>query len=198
MLIVIIDTYSCVWCAVVKTSCNIAMMWVVSHYCCLWRKQRIISITVLCEGTLKQCNQIDVKQASELQHRIFALKSHQNVKMKILTTHCAAECNCYWKLLNIEVSIESVTCIMSPCRQKTLDTKTMCRSGSCVGVRGQFCGPCLKNRYGESAEKALKDPVIFIMVWLLRWIDGNIIIMYETATRGLTYAVCYTGCLNKE
>ncbi|KAJ9600042.1 hypothetical protein L9F63_009659 [Diploptera punctata] len=44
------------------------------------------------------------------------------------------------------------------CRQKTLDTKTMCRSGSCIGVRGQFCGPCLKNRYGESAEKALKDP----------------------------------------
>lgn len=33
------------------------------------------------------------------------------------------------------------------CRQKTLDTKTVCRSGRCIGVRGQFCGPCLKNRY---------------------------------------------------
>jgi hypothetical protein len=60
---------------------------------------------------------------------------------------------------------------MSASRQKTLDTKTMCRSGNCVGVRGQFCGPCLKNRYGESAEEALKDPVIFIMFWLLQYVD---------------------------
>ncbi|XP_014469492.1 PREDICTED: cell division cycle-associated protein 7-like [Dinoponera quadriceps] len=44
------------------------------------------------------------------------------------------------------------------CRQKTLDTKTVCRSGECVGVRGQFCGPCLRGRYGESAVEALKDP----------------------------------------
>ncbi|XP_069705625.1 cell division cycle-associated protein 7-like isoform X2 [Periplaneta americana] len=54
-------------------------------------------------------------------------------------------------------SSERGTCCHQ-CRQKTLDTKTMCRSGNCIGVRGQFCGPCLKNRYGESAEKALKDP----------------------------------------
>ncbi|KAJ8686778.1 hypothetical protein QAD02_022572 [Eretmocerus hayati] len=44
------------------------------------------------------------------------------------------------------------------CRQKTKDTKTVCRSGECVGVRGQFCGPCLLMRYGESAVEALKDP----------------------------------------
>ncbi|XP_006608213.1 cell division cycle-associated protein 7-like isoform X1 [Apis laboriosa] len=44
------------------------------------------------------------------------------------------------------------------CRQKTLDTKTVCRSGECVGLRGQFCGPCLKGRYGENAIDALKDP----------------------------------------
>ncbi|XP_033308022.1 cell division cycle-associated protein 7-like isoform X1 [Bombus bifarius] len=44
------------------------------------------------------------------------------------------------------------------CRQKTLDTKTVCRSGECIGLRGQFCGPCLKGRYGESAFDALKDP----------------------------------------
>ncbi|XP_024221226.1 cell division cycle-associated protein 7 isoform X1 [Bombus impatiens] len=44
------------------------------------------------------------------------------------------------------------------CRQKTLDTKTVCRSGECIGLRGQFCGPCLKGRYGESAVDALKDP----------------------------------------
>ncbi|OAD52026.1 Cell division cycle-associated 7-like protein [Eufriesea mexicana] len=44
------------------------------------------------------------------------------------------------------------------CRQKTLDTKTVCRSGECIGVRGQFCGPCLKGRYGEDAIDALKDP----------------------------------------
>lgn len=45
------------------------------------------------------------------------------------------------------------------CRQKTLDTKTVCRSGECIGIRGQFCGPCLQGRYGESAIEALKDPV---------------------------------------
>ncbi|KAJ3608742.1 hypothetical protein NHX12_023272 [Muraenolepis orangiensis] len=44
------------------------------------------------------------------------------------------------------------------CRQKTLDTKTVCRSGSCVGVKGQFCAPCLKNRYGEDLRQVLLDP----------------------------------------
>lgn len=48
------------------------------------------------------------------------------------------------------------------CRQKTLDTKTVCRSGECIGVRGQFCGPCLRGRYGEDAVEALKDPVNII------------------------------------
>ncbi|XP_029645335.1 cell division cycle-associated protein 7 [Octopus sinensis] len=43
------------------------------------------------------------------------------------------------------------------CRQKTSDMKTICRSSNCVGVRGQFCGPCLRNRYGEAAIEALKD-----------------------------------------
>ncbi|XP_061597878.1 cell division cycle-associated 7-like protein [Cololabis saira] len=45
------------------------------------------------------------------------------------------------------------------CRQKTLDTKTVCRSGVCVGVKGQFCGPCLKNRYGEDVRTVLLDPM---------------------------------------
>ncbi|KAJ7415553.1 Cell division cycle-associated protein 7 [Willisornis vidua] len=44
------------------------------------------------------------------------------------------------------------------CRQKTIDTKTSCRNPDCVGVRGQFCGPCLRNRYGESVRTALLDP----------------------------------------
>lgn len=44
------------------------------------------------------------------------------------------------------------------CRQKTLDTKSCCRSKECIGVRGQFCGPCLQNRYGESVRDALLDP----------------------------------------
>ncbi|XP_048777396.1 cell division cycle-associated protein 7-like [Ostrea edulis] len=43
------------------------------------------------------------------------------------------------------------------CRQKTADMKTICRSGFCFGVRGQFCGPCLRNRYGEDAKEALKN-----------------------------------------
>lgn len=44
------------------------------------------------------------------------------------------------------------------CRQKTVDTKTICRSGFCVGVRGQFCGTCVINRYGEDPKKVLLDP----------------------------------------
>lgn len=44
------------------------------------------------------------------------------------------------------------------CRQKTLDTKTVCRSGFCSGGKGQFCGPCLKNRYGEDVRTVLLDP----------------------------------------
>lgn len=44
------------------------------------------------------------------------------------------------------------------CRQKTLDSKTYCRNADCIGVRGQFCGPCLLNRYGEEAAVVLKDP----------------------------------------
>ncbi|XP_027020191.1 cell division cycle-associated protein 7a [Tachysurus fulvidraco] len=43
------------------------------------------------------------------------------------------------------------------CRQKTVDTKTNCRNPDCVGVRGQFCGPCLRNRYGEEVHDALLD-----------------------------------------
>ncbi|KTG04210.1 hypothetical protein cypCar_00026481 [Cyprinus carpio] len=45
------------------------------------------------------------------------------------------------------------------CRQKTLDTKTECRGLYCCGVKGQFCGPCLRNRYGEDVRAALLDPV---------------------------------------
>ncbi|XP_052004134.1 cell division cycle-associated protein 7-like [Xyrauchen texanus] len=44
------------------------------------------------------------------------------------------------------------------CRQKTVDTKTNCRNPECVGVRGQFCGPCLRNRYGEEVHDALLNP----------------------------------------
>ncbi len=44
------------------------------------------------------------------------------------------------------------------CRQKTLDTKTICRSGHCVGIRGKFCGLCLPNRYGQDVREVLKDP----------------------------------------
>ncbi|XP_055077646.1 cell division cycle-associated protein 7-like [Periophthalmus magnuspinnatus] len=41
------------------------------------------------------------------------------------------------------------------CRQKTIDTKTCCRNEGCRGIQGQFCGPCLRNRYGEDVKKAL-------------------------------------------
>ncbi|KAG9260459.1 cell division cycle-associated protein 7-like isoform X1 [Astyanax mexicanus] len=44
------------------------------------------------------------------------------------------------------------------CRQKTVDTKTCCRNEDCRGIQGQFCGPCLRNRYGEDVKVALLDP----------------------------------------
>ncbi|XP_052792969.1 cell division cycle-associated 7-like protein isoform X2 [Mya arenaria] len=53
-------------------------------------------------------------------------------------------------------SIYGTTC--HQCRQKTDDMKTICRSEKCFGVRGQFCGPCLRNRYGEDVREVLKDP----------------------------------------
>ncbi|RVE73424.1 hypothetical protein OJAV_G00046060 [Oryzias javanicus] len=53
-------------------------------------------------------------------------------------------------------SVTGSTC--HQCRQKTVDTKTCCRSVDCHGIQGQFCGPCLRNRYGEDVRKALLDP----------------------------------------
>ncbi|XP_022603962.1 cell division cycle-associated protein 7-like [Seriola dumerili] len=53
-------------------------------------------------------------------------------------------------------SVTGSTC--HQCRQKTVDTKTCCRSEECRGIQGQFCGPCLRNRYGEDVRKALLDP----------------------------------------
>ncbi|XP_069792332.1 cell division cycle-associated protein 7-like [Narcine bancroftii] len=53
-------------------------------------------------------------------------------------------------------STSGTTC--HQCRQKTIDTKTNCRNLECIGVRGQFCGPCLRNRYGELVRNALLDP----------------------------------------
>lgn len=53
------------------------------------------------------------------------------------------------------------------CRQKTIDTKTVCRNQSCGGVRGQFCGPCLRNRYGEDVRSALLDPVGTVFTFVM-------------------------------
>jgi len=66
--------------------------------------------------------------------------------------------------LKIYCKIKGTSC--HQCRQKTLDTKTICRSGECIGIRGQFCGPCLLGRYGENAVDALKDPVNFVIFYI--------------------------------
>ncbi|KAB1276169.1 Cell division cycle-associated 7-like protein, partial [Camelus dromedarius] len=63
---------------------------------------------------------------------------------------------CLSVYLDEEEEEEGNTC--HQCRQKTIDTKTVCRNQSCGGVRGQFCGPCLRNRYGEDVRAALLDP----------------------------------------
>lgn len=51
--------------------------------------------------------------------------------------------------------VRGTTC--HQCRQKTIDPKTCCHNRNCNGVRGQFCGPCLQNRYGEDVRKVLLD-----------------------------------------
>jgi hypothetical protein len=51
--------------------------------------------------------------------------------------------------------IKGSTC--HQCRQKTIDTKTICHNKHCKGVRGQFCSPCLLNRYGEGLVESLRD-----------------------------------------
>ncbi|XP_046862585.1 cell division cycle-associated protein 7-like [Xenia sp. Carnegie-2017] len=53
-------------------------------------------------------------------------------------------------------SVNGTSC--HQCRQKTDDLKTVCRNENCIGIRGQFCGPCLRNRYGESVKEAIMDP----------------------------------------
>ncbi|XP_069826308.1 cell division cycle-associated protein 7-like [Dendropsophus ebraccatus] len=53
-------------------------------------------------------------------------------------------------------AVQGSTC--HQCRQKTLDTKTNCRNKECRGIQGQFCGPCLRNRYGEDVREALLNP----------------------------------------
>lgn len=53
-------------------------------------------------------------------------------------------------------SVHGSTC--HQCRQKTVDTKSNCRNVECQGIRGQFCGPCLRNRYGEDVKNVLLDP----------------------------------------
>ncbi|XP_065677674.1 cell division cycle-associated protein 7 [Hydra vulgaris] len=53
-------------------------------------------------------------------------------------------------------SVNGTSC--HQCRQKTDDLKTVCRRKECIGIRGQFCGPCLKNRYGECAKAAIMNP----------------------------------------
>lgn len=66
----------------------------------------------------------------------------------------------YLSTISVGVSVvyfQGSTC--HQCRQKTVDTKTCCRSEDCRGIQGQFCGPCLRNRYGEDVKKALLDPV---------------------------------------
>uniref|UniRef100_A0A2K5D9J6 Zinc-finger domain-containing protein n=1 Tax=Aotus nancymaae TaxID=37293 RepID=A0A2K5D9J6_AOTNA len=42
--------------------------------------------------------------------------------------------------------------------QNTIDAKTNCRNPDCWGVRGQFCRPCLRNRYCEEVRDALLHP----------------------------------------
>jgi len=60
-----------------------------------------------------------------------------------------------WPHVNFEKTYDShrgTTC--HQCRQKTIDVKTTCTI--CQSIRGQFCGTCLQNRYGENLDEVLQ------------------------------------------
>lgn len=116
----------------------------------------------------------------------------------------------HWSV-NLIVCSQGSTC--HQCRQKTIDTKTCCRSEACRGVQGQFCGPCLRNRYGEDVKKALLDPVTYthFIVWLnltciysysnvcvCHWSDANCIsfalYVHSAISSNL---ICYSACCKK-
>jgi len=83
-----------------------------------------------------KASQIDTRSAEEITEDDLALVA-EHVKEKSYDSITGSSCH--------------------QCRQKTSDMKTICRSGFCFGIRGQFCGPCLRNRYGENAKEALKN-----------------------------------------
>lgn len=74
--------------------------------------------------------------------------------------------------------VQGTTC--HQCRQKTTDTKTNCRNPECVGVRGQFCGPCLRNRYGEEVRDALLNSVT---TWI--WLSSGLCVSTKSDLPGL-------------
>jgi len=65
--------------------------------------------------------------------------------------------NVYEPGRNVKVYRTSNATTCHQCRQKTSDQKTVCRSGNCVGLNGVFCSICLRNRYGQDIQEALKD-----------------------------------------
>lgn len=86
------------------------------------------------------------------------------------------------------LSLQGSSC--HQCRQKTLDTKTICRSGFCVGAKGQFCGPCLKNRYGEDVRTVLLDPVSADRMGM-QWIIALVWIYCDTCLLMSHLTLCY-------
>ncbi|KAK9872600.1 hypothetical protein WA026_018732 [Henosepilachna vigintioctopunctata] len=99
------------------------------------------------------------------------LTSYRNVNLKPFSHHHASERiilrpeevtqemlnNISYKLNDrIYDKLNGSSC--HQCRQKTIDTKTVCRNFDCFGVRGQFCGTCALNRYGVDIAEALLDP----------------------------------------
>ena len=81
-------------------------------------------------------------------------------RLVLLRTKNSSNRTYFSKILQffLQVYSQSKGTTCHQCRQKTIDQKTICRSGQCQGGRGLFCGVCLKNRYGMDIREALKDP----------------------------------------
>ncbi|KAK1785517.1 hypothetical protein P4O66_018878, partial [Electrophorus voltai] len=108
------------------------------------------------EVDLKKLMEVDKSRQSEGRYRHRKTRKRMNVRMPEDITEEELDNVADRAKDKILDKDNGSTC--HQCRQKTLDTKTECRSVYCQGLKGQFCGPCLRNRYGEDVRTALLDP----------------------------------------
>ena len=85
-----------------------------------------------------------------------SISSESNVSENLESQSSNQTISSGWTNTDEDQSATETTC--HHCREKSTYTKTVCGSGNCQGLRGQFCADCLKDHYGEDLEEVLRDP----------------------------------------